>query len=284
MRIQIKHVRVLAGFEFRQMVRSAPGILAGAFLFFPMAWLMSKLAGNAEVLNDIASGNISQEWTFLLQAVKYLTDLDEGFMNRLFVEHSPFITSMFVLTAFATPFLTMIAALDQNATDIGAKGIRFLLPRTSRDNLLVGRFLGTLLFWAMLLALAGVAVTVMALVLDDVHGVSTVLIDGARFTFGLVLVATPFVAFMTICSVTTGNPLLSVTMGLGAYLAVFLMGGLGGWVHASLKVIRFIFPAPLRYDLMLGTWTNALVATFAMLAYAVAFLVLAGWILRKRDL
>ncbi len=284
MKIQAKHIKILAGFEFRQAVKGAPGILAGAFLFFPLVWLMTKLVGNAEILNDLASGNLSQEQTFLIEAVKWFADLEEGFMDRLFVEHSPFVTTMFVMTVFATPFLTMIAALDQNATDIGSKGIRFMLPRTSRDNLLLGRFLGHLAFWALLIGLAGVAVTILAVALDDVHSTSTVLLDGAWFTAGLVLVATPFVAFMAVCSVTTGNPLLSITMGLGAYLAIFLMGGLGGWFHESLKVIRFVFPAPLRYDVMLGSWTDGLVAVIAMLVYAVAYLLLAGWILRKRDL
>lgn len=284
MQVRSADIRILARFEFVQMLRGAPGILAGSFLLLPLIWLLSKLAGNAETINNFAAGNLTQEETLLMEAVKWFADLDQALLARLFVDHSPFVTSMFILTAFGIPFLTMIAALDQNATDIGGKGIRFLLPRTSRDSLLIGRFLGTLLFWVVLLCVAGAVVTGVALVLDTTHSPAVVLLDGAWLVAGLVLIAIPFAAFMALCSVTTGSPLLSVTMGLGIYLAVFLMGGLGGWFHESLKVIRFVFPAPLRYDLMLGSPTEAIVAAVAMLAYSAAYLAGAGWILRKRDL
>lgn len=279
-----KHVKILMGFELRQSFKTAPFVLASLFLFLPLIWFLSKLSNHADLINDLSSGNITQEQTFLLGAVKWMAGMDEGFVNRLFMDHSAFVTMMFVLTAFAVPFLTMIAALDQNASDIGSKGIRFLLPRTSRDNLLVGRFLGIMFSWSTMLILSGLAVTITALVLDDVHGTSLVIADGFWFTVGVILVAAPFAAFMALCSVVTGNPLLSVTMGIGTYLGVFLLGGLGGWIHSSLKMFRFLFPAPLRYDLMLGDTSQMSIAVVAMIAYSIAFLVLAGMFLRKRDL
>jgi ABC-type transport system involved in multi-copper enzyme maturation permease subunit len=89
---------------------------------------------------------------------------------------------------------------------------------------------------------------------------------------------------MAMCSVITGSPLLAITMGIGCYLGVALMGGLGGWIHEGLKVIRFVFPATLRYDLMLGSLSEALIAVAAMLGYTVIYLFGAGWIFKKRDL
>jgi hypothetical protein len=278
------HIRILAGFELRQMLRGAPGILAGLFLLFPLAWLLSKVAGNADIINNLAAGNLTQEETFVLAAVKWLADLDEAVLERLLVQRSPFVSMVFVMTAFAMPLLTMIATLDQNATDIGSKGIRFYLPRTGRRDLLLGRLLGTLAFWALLIALAGVAVTIVALVCDETHGPAAVLLDGLWFTGALVVIAVPFAAFMALCAVVTGNPLLSITMGLGAYLGIFLLGGLGGMFHEALKVIRYAFPSPLRYDLMLGSGGELVVALVASLAYSAVYLAAAGWVLGKRDL
>ncbi len=279
-----KHIKILMGFELRQAFKSAPGVLASLFLFLPLIWFLSKLANHADFINDLASGNFTQEQTFLIGAAKWMAGMDEDLITKLFTDHSPFVILMFVLTAFAVPFLTMIASLDQNATDIGSKGIRFLLPRTSRDNLLVGRFLGIMVYWSAMLIMAGIVVMITATVLDDVHETSMVVADGIWFIVSLILVATPFAAFMAFCSVLTGNPLLSITMGIGTYLGVFLLGGLGGWIHSSLKLFRFLFPAPLRYDLMLGTGSETAVAVVAMIAYSIAFLVLAGFFLRKRDL
>lgn len=278
------HVRILAGSEFLLMLRSPQGILGMAFLGIYAGWVLSKLCGNADFINSLVAGNLSEEGTIVMAAVRWLANLDDDLMSRLFVDHSPFLTMLFVMVAFMLPFFTMVAALDQNASDIGSKGIRFFLPRTGRVNLVAGRFLGTAVFWAAVVVVLGIVGTLVALAVDQHHSAAVILLDGAWFTLGLILIALPFVAFMALCAVTTGSPLLAVTLGIGCYLGVALMGGLGGWIHEGLKVIRFVFPATLRYDLMLGNSAEAMVAALAMLGYTAVYLLGAGWIFKKRDL
>jgi ABC-type transport system involved in multi-copper enzyme maturation permease subunit len=284
MALDKQHVGILTGSEFKLMLRSPQGILALTFLGIYAGWVLSKLAGNADFINSLASGTLSEEGTFVMVAVKWLVNIDDEVLSRLFVDHSPFLTMLFVMVAFMMPFFTMVAALDQNASDIGTKGIRFFLPRTGRMNLVAGRFLGTAFFWAGVVVLLGVAGTLVALAVDEHHSAAIILIDGLWFILGLFLIALPFIAFMAMCSVITGSPLLAITMGIGCYLGVALMGGLGGWIHEGLKVIRFVFPATLRYDLMLGNLSEALIAVAAMLGYTVIYLFGAGWIFKKRDL
>jgi ABC-type transport system involved in multi-copper enzyme maturation permease subunit len=284
MALDKRHVGILTGSEFKLMLRSPQGILALTFLGIYAGWVLSKLAGNADFINSLSAGTLSEEGTFVMVAVKWLVNIDDEVLSRLFVDHSPFLTMLFVMVAFMMPFFTMVAALDQNASDIGTKGIRFFLPRTGRMNLVAGRFLGTAFFWAGVVVLLGVAGTLVALAVDEHHSAAIILIDGLWFILGLFLIALPFIAFMAMCSVITGSPLLAITMGIGCYLGVALMGGLGGWIHEGLKVIRFVFPATLRYDLMLGSLSEALIAVAAMLGYTVIYLFGAGWIFKKRDL
>jgi ABC-type transport system involved in multi-copper enzyme maturation permease subunit len=278
------HVRILTGSEFKLMLRSPQGILAMTFLCIYAGWVLSKLWGNADFINSLSSGNLSEEGTFVMVAVKWLVNIDDEVLSRLFVDHSPFVTMLFVMVAFMMPFFTMVAALDQNASDIGSKGIRFFLPRTGRMNLVAGRFLGTTIFWAGVVVVLGAAGTLVALAVDEHHSAAIIFIDGLWFILGLFLIALPFIAFMAMCSVITGSPLLAITMGIGCYLGVALMGGLGGWIHEGLKVIRYVFPATLRYDLMLGSAAEAVVAAVAMLGYTAVYLFSAGWIFKKRDL
>ncbi len=284
MALNKRHVRTIGGNEFRLMLRSPQGILAMTFLGIYAGWVLSKLCGNSDFINSLSSGSLGEEGTIVMAAVSWLADLDDELMSRLFVDHSPFVTMLFVMVAFMLPFFTMVAALDQNASDIGSKGIRFFLPRTGRVNLVVGRFLGTAAFWSGVLVLLGLIGTLVALAVDQNHSAALILLDGVWFTLGLILIALPFVAFMSLCAVTTGSPLLAVTMGIGCYLGVALMGGLGGWIHEGLKVIRFVFPATLRYDLMLSDPTGAILAALAMLGYTAVYLFGAGWIFKKRDL
>lgn len=278
------HVGILTGNELKLMLRSPQGILALTFLGIYAGWVLAKLAGNADFINRLSSGTLSEEGTFVMVAVKWLVNIDDEVLSRLFVDHSPFLTMLFVMVAFMMPFFTMVVALDQNASDIGSKGIRFFLPRTGRMNLVAGRFLGVTLFWAGVVILLGVAGVLVALAVDQHHSAAIIFIDGLWFILGLFLIALPFIAFMALCAVVTGSPLLAITMGIGCYLGVALMGGLGGWIHEGLKVIRFVFPATLRYDLMLGSLTEALIAVAAMLGYTAVYLFGAAWIFSKRDL
>jgi ABC-type transport system involved in multi-copper enzyme maturation permease subunit len=279
-----RDLRILASYELKMLVRSGPGMLAFLFLAMWALYWMTKVVGNAELLNGLAGGSLGQEETFLIMAVKWLADLDDAFIRRLLQDHSPFLTSLYVVVAFATPMFTMVAALDQNATDIAHKGIRFLLPRVSRLNLVLGRFLGTYLFWSLLILLLGVAATAVGLALDEHRAAPLVVLDGVWFTLSLLLLSLPLVALMAFCGVVTGSPLLAATMGLGIYMGVALLGGLGGWIHDGLKVFRYLLPMPLRYDLMLGATREVIVSGVAMLGYTAAFLGATVWVIHKRDL
>ena len=283
-KLNIRDIRILALNEFVHLLRSGPGILALSILGLYAGWVLTKLVEHADFINSMAAGGLSQESTVVLAIVKWLADIEDEVLRNLLENHSPFITLLFVMMAGIAPWVTMMAALDQNAGDIGSKGIRFMLPRTSRANLMMGRFVSTTVFWITVQVLLGLTAIIVALAMDEHNGTASIVLDGLWFILALSLIGLPFIAFMAICSVTTGNPLLSVTMGMGCYSAIALMGGLGGWLNESLRIIRFAFPSPFRIDLMLGNFTEVFVAAIAMAVYAFIYLMAAGAILRKRDL
>ncbi|MBW2702420.1 MAG: hypothetical protein JRF33_16495 [Deltaproteobacteria bacterium] len=283
-KLNLRDIRILAGNEFVHLLRSGPGILALSILGLYAGWVLSKLVEHADFINSLAAGGMSQESTVVLAIVKWLADVEDEVLRNLLENHSPFITLLFVMVAGIAPWVSMMAGLDQNAGDIGSKGIRFMLPRTSRANLMMGRFVGTAVFWTTVQVLLGLTAIIVALAMDEHNGMASIVMDGIWLILALSLIGLPFIAFMAICSVTTGNPLLSVTMGIGCYFAIALIGGLGGWLNENLGVIRFAFPSPLRIDLMLGSFPEIIVAAVAMIVYAFIYLVSAGAILRKRDL
>lgn len=277
-------VRLLLRAELAALLRSPQGILGVCFLFVAAGWALSKLAGNADFINRLAAGGLDPEESILLAAVKWFSGGDADYLSRLFVEHSPFLSVFFVVCVFAVPLCAMVVALDQNATDIGNRGIRFYLFRASRSDLFWGRFLGNALFFGAACLVAAVAGAAVALGLDAHHGALEILTEGVWVWLALWLAGVPWVAFMALCGNLTANPLLSATLGLGTYLGVALIGGLGGWLVEGMKILRYLLPAPLRYQLFTGGPAEGLLAALGTLGYAALF-AWAGWYaLRRRDL
>lgn len=279
-----RSVRLLLRAEISALVRSPQGILGALLLLLVAGWALSKLAGNAELINRLAAGGLDPEESMLLAVVKWAAGSDTDYLTRLFVDRSPFISIFFVVTIFAIPFSAMITSLDQNATDIGNRGIRFYLVRVRRDQLFWGRFLGNVLFFGTACLVVAVAGTIFALALDAHHGALELMGSGVWVFFALWLAAVPWIALMALCGNVTGNPLLSATLGLGTYLGVALIGGFGGWLVEGMKVLRYLLPAPLRYQLFTGGWSGGLLAAAATLGYAALFAGAAWFSLRRRDL
>ena len=277
-------LKLVALYEARQLWGSAHGVLALCFLTIYAGWLLTRLGANAEFIDSLSSGNWSEGVTFLVGALQWLAKIDRQTIDALVVDHSPFVTIFFVMLAFVMPAFAMVASMDQNASSIGTRGIRFLLPRARRTTLLLGSFLGNCIFWCSLLVVLGAAQTVLAIAWDTHHSAASVLMDGLGSTVAMMLMSVPFVALMSLCSVASGGPLLSFTIGLSSYLVVALMGALGGLFNKGMKVVGYIFPSPFRYDLYLGQGQEMTIAFIATVLYTAAYLAAAMFVVHKRDL
>ncbi|RME20317.1 MAG: hypothetical protein D6806_16585 [Deltaproteobacteria bacterium] len=277
-------VKLAAAYEARRLWGSAHGILALCFLIIYAGWILTRLGANSEFIDSLSSGNWSEGVTFLIGALEWIAKIDRHTIDALLVHHSPFITIMFVMLAFVMPAFTMVAGMDQNASSIGSRGIRFLLPRASRTTLVLGSFLGHCIFWCGLVLALGVMQTAMAMAWDTHHTAGSILMDGLGSTLALMFMSVPFVALMSLCSVSGGNPLLSFTIGLGSYLVIALMSALGKLFNEGMKAVGYLFPSPFRYDLFLGDGTRLAMAAGAMVLYTVAYLAAALMVIHKRDL
>ncbi|MCX5746090.1 MAG: hypothetical protein NT062_26735 [Proteobacteria bacterium] len=68
-------------------------------------------------------------------------------------ERPAMVTAFLVLLMLFTPFLTCLSGFNQTSSDISSRGLRFLLIRTERTNIFLGRLIGTYLFSALVFLL-----------------------------------------------------------------------------------------------------------------------------------
>src|SRR5205814_5118158 len=96
----------------------------------------------------------------VISAVKWVTGSDEAEVTYLLREQPALLSAIFVLLLIAFPFISCLGASNQTSGDIGSRGLRYLLLRTERPNIFLGRFVGTMGFLAASTALLMVILAV----------------------------------------------------------------------------------------------------------------------------
>src|SRR5205085_2048359 len=75
-----------------------------------------------------------------------------------------------VIATMLTPLFAILASCDQTATDLGTRHIRFLIPRVGRAEIFVSRLVAAAIVIGVAQLLAGIAATIVALVVHGVPG------------------------------------------------------------------------------------------------------------------
>ncbi|MEZ4368864.1 MAG: hypothetical protein R2939_21680 [Kofleriaceae bacterium] len=82
------------------------------------------------------------------KAIDFAVDPAPGQLDYLTRDNPALVSAILVLLFLVTPLLSCMGGFNQTSGDIASKGLRFLLIRTERPNIFLGRFLGTFLFSA----------------------------------------------------------------------------------------------------------------------------------------
>ena len=150
-----RHIGVLIRHDLRYTLSSPRGLLFLVFFALFWSWMLVKLAtGWAAQLGTPQAGFLVS-WMF------------DATIARLVQERPAALAAYFVVATTLTPLFAMLASCDQTATDLGTRHIRFLIPRVGRAEIFVARLLGAAIVVSVAQLLAGIAATIVAIV---VHG------------------------------------------------------------------------------------------------------------------
>jgi ABC-type transport system involved in multi-copper enzyme maturation permease subunit len=268
-----RHIGVLVRHDLRYTFTSARGLLFLLFFALFWGWVFSKLAGGlAERLGSPQAG-------FL---VSWLFDSN---VARLFQERPPTLAAYLVVATTLTPLFAMLAACDQTATDLGTRHIRFLIPRVGRAEIFVARLVGASILVTLAQLLAGIAATIVAIVVHgggDV-GTGTIVAYGAQMTGFLILYSLPIVALMSLVSAAMASVGLALLVGLGSYAILALALSWMPLEGAALKIVSFLVPSGLKPYLLQPELGPALAACAGALGYVALYSFLGWQVFRTRD-
>jgi len=217
---------------------------------------------------------------------------DDNSQTEFLLSDKPALLSVIVLVLLMlTPYSNCLGGFNQTSGDIGSKGLRFLLMRTERTNVFLGRFLGVVLF-AFISTILFVAVVVSYIHFKfQIYPLGALLSWGLQGIFAIMILSLPYFALCAWISGKTGAPFGSLALCfllvLGVIVVLLLvqrpLASLFQTEPEKLDWIMRLLPWGWKYDLLHQNLGKRFLAISMQLGFTAVFLFLGLRSFNRRD-
>ena len=295
--LRAEHVRLIGTYWVRFNVRTGGGLmtlllvliagLSVASIFItPVEQLMqaSPEVGHSEE-EAVALVQKLAESDQIVDIVRWITGSEEGEAEYLLRDNPALLSVIMLVLLMVFPFIACVAGFNQTAGDISNRGLRYLLLRTERPNIFFGRFLGTLGFSALALAVVFVILALYVGFKFSIYGFGEIFMWSAQGYVACVFLVLPYLALCAWVSsmIDSAFGALAVSLLLTGFPIIFLklldvaIKGDQGWLER-------LTPWGWKYDLLSGDIATRVIGYGMMVAFTVLFLFLGIRHFTKRDL
>jgi hypothetical protein len=289
-----EHIRLIAIQTVRQLFRNGTGI-AFAFLLLTSGLVTAAVfvtpiefflkgtrggVGSARARNELGAFLGRSE---VSGKARTWLGIDEE-QSRFWIDDMPALVSGFLLvTLMGVPSLVAVGAYNQTGAEIQSKGLRYLLLRTERANIYLGRLAGVLLMTAGLTGAMFAVVTLYLVVKVPIYGPGETILWMAWGWAAVMLLALPYAAMAAAVSAAVATPRGSLFACLGYAKGLPLLATWFAAYDPRYEFLYYLTPWPLRYEL-LSPGARFPAAAVLMLLYTAFFLTLGLRNFLRRDL
>lgn len=292
--IRRRHLELIAGHSVRHGLRGGAGliaILATLVIGLVMASIvispLEALARHGDMPSggSLGAGSIPGEVLDIAkQAIGWAMGASSAQVDYLVVHKPALISAILILLMLVAPSCACLGAFNQTSGDIGSRGLRYLLIRTERQNIFLGRFIGTALFMCAVFALLFIVLGVYVVAKIDVHPKGDMLLWLAGGYIRLILFALPYMALCAWVSGAVSSPFGSLVLALVFAYVWPLFVALGSQQQEAFSYAQYVTPWGYKWWLFSErAWMVGLGAV-VMLAFTAVLIVLGLRHFRKRDL
>lgn len=294
--IRTPHLKLIAGHAVRHGIRGGAGLMAMLMTLVVGLGLASVVINPLDNANQIAdrmsaadAAQIQAETAQMVikiarTAIDWAVEPSPGQLNYLTRDQPAIVSAILVLLFLVTPLLSCMAGFNQTSGDIGSKGLRFLLIRTERTNIFLGRFIGTYLFSAVVYLLLFAILAIYMAVKVKVHPAGDML---SWLFFGylrLMLFSLPYIAICAWVSCSIDSAFGSLMIALLLVYMVPLLFGVASGIEPKLHYGQYITPWGFKYLLLEPIGPRFLGGVAAMLGFTGFFMFIGMRHFSKRDL
>jgi hypothetical protein len=283
------HIGIITRFELRRLTTSAPGVLFLVFFGCGYLWLGIRIMGFQEAVEMLSSAQIplgiAPEENPLFMFLGWLLGIEPTELWAILQAYPPILTIIFAIAIITTPFLALILAMDQTGSDISRKHTRYLVVRTNRRALYIGKTLAVFIYWSVSLAVAmGIlgAVCVFGDLLGDASTSESMMFLG-RVYLSTVCFGLPFIALAGAASALTGHSALGGLVCFGLWIVVALMSWAMGMQNEVFENMEYLFPTAMKFQLLSTDTTSMMAALVYQLGYAALMFFLGITMFTRRD-
>lgn len=198
MNISLSRVWCLISFEIVRLFNNKRGLLA--LLAFATIWfiILFYFVSSASAIVTSPSSESMASQLFSALGLSALLDWPVA-------EYAIY----WLVAVYFFPSFTLLVCSDQICSDKHRGTLRFITLRTTRTELVLGRFLGQLLIMAILILMTSVATMLLASVRDSALLLPSFQI-GATLFVELIIVVMPFIALMSLLNVLVNSARLAI--------------------------------------------------------------------------
>lgn len=167
----------------------------------------------------------------------------------------------------AGPLFTLSLSHNIVNEEIRTRTIRFIATKTSRSNIIIGKYLGIVFFWIICLSISMILISLFS---------HNIYIEKAMISFSFIAY---FIGMTVLLSTLVGNPVMTNLLGITLSIVMTIFG-LWGTLTENIILKIFSYITPYHYFIH---EENSLLAYIPIL-FSVIFIVLSIIIIRKRDL
>jgi hypothetical protein len=204
-------------------------------------------------------------------AIKWWVDADADQLNYLVYDKPAVVSAILVVLLFSAPFLIAFGAFNQTTGDIQHKGLRYLLLRTERSNIFIGRFLGTYIFSLFVMALLMLVVWLYLVIKTDFYPKMDVTLWMLQGYVALAIFCLPYVALCAWLSGATDSPFVSLIVS-SLFIGFWpLLIYLGAKMESAVAYGNYAMPWGFKYHLLHPNLLHTLGAAGAMFGFTALF-------------
>ncbi len=292
----LKHTWTIAKYHMLFSLRSGGGIvfllmtlvsaMVIASIFILPVEAMVGAGGDLGLGNDPAiTGNIIKEISgssIVRGLVNWLIG-GEGQGSYLLNEKPALLSCIMLALLMLLPFLVCFGAFNQTTSDIANKGLRFILLRTERVNIYLGRVMGTVLFSLTTVILIMVLLVLYIQFKLGIYEVGSLWIWSVQGGVAYFMLSLPFVALCAWISSSFESPFGSLLLCLlfTGLPAIFLKM-LNRYLDADFS--HKFWPTGWKFGMLNSDLTMVLLTGTVLFLFTVGFLMLGLRSFQKRDL